>query len=90
MGDDPGHDFKGHEADDQRERNGQVASIGFDTEAMRMIGTVVVTLVSGVVVRFLRRHHNLDLIVPACFSACLLMVSRGWFDAGSAMGATPY
>ncbi|HEU5259159.1 MAG TPA: hypothetical protein VFU28_24395 [Vicinamibacterales bacterium] len=55
-----------------------------------MIVTVVVTRISGVVVRFLRRHHNLDLIDPACFSARLLMVSRGWLDAGSAMGATPY
>ena len=54
MRDDPGHDLKGHEPDDQHECDGQVASIGVDTEAMRMIVTVVVTLISGVVVRFLR------------------------------------
>ena len=54
MRDDPGHDLKGHESDDQHERDRQVAPIGIDTEAMRMIVTVVVTLISGVVVRFLR------------------------------------
>ncbi len=90
MGDEPGHDLKGHESDDQHERDRQVAPIGIDTEAMRMIVTVVVTLISGVVVRFLRRHHISISSMPAYFSACLLMVSRGWLDAGSAMGATPY
>jgi hypothetical protein len=67
MRDDSGHDLKGHESDDEREGDGQVASVGVDTEAMRMIVTVVVTLISGVVVRFLRRHHNLDLIDAGVF-----------------------
>src|SRR5262245_60535613 len=68
MRDDSDHDFKGHEADDQHERDRQVAAIRIDTESMRVaeatIGSValVVTVISGVVVRgFLRRHHNLNL-----------------------------
>jgi len=67
MGDEPGHDLKGHESHDQDECDRQIASIGVDTEAVRMIVTVVVTLISGVVVRFLRRHHNLDLIDAGVF-----------------------
>jgi hypothetical protein len=67
MRDDSGHDFKGHESDDQHERDGQVASIRIDTEAMRVISTtvvsvaVVVTVISdGVVPYLLSRHHRLD------------------------------
>jgi hypothetical protein len=69
MRDDSGHDFKGHEPDDQHKGDGQVTSIRIDTEAMRVASAtvvsvaVVVTVISGVVVRdFLRRHHNLNLI----------------------------
>jgi hypothetical protein len=58
---------------------------------MRVIVTVVVTLISGVVVGFLRRHHNLDLIDAGVLVSLPLIVSRGWLDAGSAaMIATPY
>src|SRR5262245_23243381 len=67
MRDDSDHDFKGHEPDDQHERDSQVASIRIATESMRVaeatiVFVAVVMVISGAVVRgVLRRHHNLNL-----------------------------
>jgi hypothetical protein len=68
MPDDAGHDLEDHEPDNQQECDGQVASIGIGTEAMRMASAArvfvfvpAVVVITGDVLRaVLSGHQKLD------------------------------